>query len=159
YKLFLGRRTLRIFPIYYLTILILLLANDPVVREYALYSVSYTFNYVYVQIPPENSISHIWSLCVEEQFYLIWPFLVLGLRSRIQVVRYVLLLIILLCHFQVYFDIIPGLAPYNVVSLLPRANSLGVGALGAVLYKQGKLNGRVFRNKYAEVAAYLLLLV
>jgi peptidoglycan/LPS O-acetylase OafA/YrhL len=96
---------------------------------------------------------------VEEQFYLIWPFLVLGLKSRIQVLKYVLLLIIILCYLQIYFCIFPGLAPYNVVSLMPRANSLGVGALGAVLYKQGKLNGSIFRSIYAEFAGYLLLIV
>ena len=30
------------------------------------------------------NFSHFWSLCVEEQFYLVWPFVVYGLRDRVK---------------------------------------------------------------------------
>lgn len=75
---FYVRRSLRIFPIYYLVIAICAAINIPPVRELLGWLVTYTLN---IQCTlqgwyPDN-ISHFWSLAVEEQFYLVWPWLVL----------------------------------------------------------------------------------
>src|SRR6266568_1679125 len=79
YKKFIGRRTLRIFPIYYLTILILFLINLEVVRQYLFYFLTYTYNYAWIYYKiPLNPVRPFWSLCVEEQFYLFWPIIVLS---------------------------------------------------------------------------------
>ncbi len=83
YKKFIGRRTLRIFPIYYLTIFILFIIGNKYVHEYLIYCLTYTYNYIYFKVPV-NSISHFWSLGVEEQFYLFWPFLILSLRNNLK---------------------------------------------------------------------------
>jgi peptidoglycan/LPS O-acetylase OafA/YrhL len=78
YTKFLGRRTLRIFPIYYLTIGVLLLLSYDTYKHDALYLLTYTFNYAWVYLDIEsNSLSHFWSLAVEEQFYLFWAYVLL----------------------------------------------------------------------------------
>ena len=45
----------------------------------------YSYN-IYVLIHNDwagcDYLDHFWSLCVEEQFYLVWPFLVFNLRGR-----------------------------------------------------------------------------
>jgi peptidoglycan/LPS O-acetylase OafA/YrhL len=74
-KLFYARRSIRIFPaaFAYLGAMGLLSAFDAVRLTGAdvLHSLTYTVNYF-----PGRSweIGHLWSLSVEEQFYLLWPF-------------------------------------------------------------------------------------
>lgn len=86
------RRTLRIFPLYYLLLIICLLvlpeldSLKPQTEYYTnnqFYFWIYAQNWLFALNPPENSnfLFHLWSLGVEEQFYLIWPFLILWIKK------------------------------------------------------------------------------
>ena len=77
---FYVRRTLRIFPAYYAFVAICvgldLLRGDERVQPVILPALTYTVNYYNaLHGHPTNSMTHAWSLAVEEQFYLLWPFL------------------------------------------------------------------------------------
>lgn len=77
---FYGRRALRIFPLYYAVILVLFVASfwgkPSGVREGLPFAATYTYNFWYATKASGYSlfITHFWTLCVEEQFYLVWPF-------------------------------------------------------------------------------------
>ena len=158
YKKFIGRRALRIFPIYYLTIFLLFFIGDQYMREYFVYCLTYTYNYAWVYFNiPLNSITHFWSLCVEEQFYLIWPFIILGLRQNILALKILVIALISLCALQICLNIFPQVTPYNNAGLFPRAASLAIGALGAIFYKENKIPWRLLENKYLEYAAIVIL--
>ena len=77
------RRTLRIFPLYYFAIAAGLLLGLSPIREELWWLVTYSFNFriALTGVFPE-SISHFWTLAVEEQFYLVWPWFILLLPSR-----------------------------------------------------------------------------
>ena len=79
---FLIRRFLRIFPIYYLTIIALAVIdpNPPLI-----WCAAYLSNFYFAFDHNMHPLSHTWSLAVEEHFYLVWPFVVYLLsasRSR-----------------------------------------------------------------------------
>lgn len=118
-RAFYARRTLRIFPIYYLCLAILwgLCSHSEWVRSMLPYNaaVDKTAYLLYLQnwIPlwhgfviQPSLLGHFWSLAVEEQFYLIWPWIVwrtspkLVLRLCVVGVACALLLrVVLVGHF------------------------------------------------------------
>ena len=87
FKSFLGmfymRRVLRVFPLYYsyLTVIAigaLLLGLMAAVSPHLLPAYTYTYNYFHLgaDYPHSHFFSHLWSMAVEEQFYLIWPLVI-----------------------------------------------------------------------------------
>jgi peptidoglycan/LPS O-acetylase OafA/YrhL len=86
-KEFYIRRTLRIFPAYYVFI-ILSLGADAVLghvwsKGLIASAFSYTVNYYNAFLGhPTTTVAHAWSLAVEEQFYLVWPIIFLALTRK-----------------------------------------------------------------------------
>lgn len=82
-RTFYARRVLRIFPIYYGTILLLWLWGMPAVRENLVWLVTYTANLkIALTGEPIPPLGHFWTLAVEEQFYLVWPAVVFLVPRR-----------------------------------------------------------------------------
>lgn len=87
------RRTLRIFPIYYLSLLVLWLLNDPSVRGKAWWQIFYASNiYIATKETWFGITDHFWSLAVEEQFYIFFPILIFFIPRRFVVPFFVILL-------------------------------------------------------------------
>ena len=86
---FYARRVLRIFPLYYATLVVAFvvlplvgrvgpaLAHD---RAHQIWLWTYLGNWVAATDAASRTLPHLWSLAVEEQFYLLWP-LVIRRRS------------------------------------------------------------------------------
>jgi len=160
YKNFIGRRVLRIFPIYYLTILLLLLFKLDVVKDYLIFFLTYTFNYAMVYYSMDYTpVNHFWSLCVEEQFYIFWPIVVLLLRDNGRALVLLLILMIVASFSQITFGIFEAMNRYNTVSLLTRMGSLGFGGLAALLYQTNNIPERFFKSGFVEFGMLLILLV
>lgn len=137
---FYGRRALRIFPIYYSLIFFLYLMGNPNVIEHLTSLISYTFNYgLTLNNPQISEISHLWSLSVEEQFYIFWPLLILPLRKNQKALLIIIGVLVLLSFLQMAFNLF-HLEKFNYVGTFPRTYSLGIGALGSFIFKRGKMD-------------------
>lgn len=82
---FLFRRTIRIFPAYYVFLVIVMLIPGigTEVREHAGMYFAYLANYhIFIQQTWPLVTSHIWTLAVEEQFYLIWPLIIIFIPKK-----------------------------------------------------------------------------
>ncbi|NDK55678.1 acyltransferase family protein [Pontibacter fetidus] len=134
-KSFYARRFLRIFPLYYLVIGVAALLGSYNVLHYLGWHLGYLTNFaIFREGFWIGEASHLWSLAVEEQFYLFWPFVILFTPRRYltaTIVGFILLAPVfkLTCA---YFDI--GGARLGV---LPISSFHYLGA-GALLAKLGK---------------------
>jgi len=135
FRTFYTRRVLRIFPPYYLfLILSLVLLGSTFVRQSWWYFL-YLSNVRDALMPPFVSwLSPMWSLAVEEQFYLIWP-LVVALTPRRRLLWVCLVLILLapgiravVTHFSSNFRPVYSL-------LFTRMDLLAAGGALAILRK------------------------
>lgn len=82
-KTFYIRRVLRIFPIYYLTILVCLVLGVYPIYEIIGWLLTYTYNIRACLSDIDSTLfSHFWSLAVEEQFYLFCPLFVLIIPKK-----------------------------------------------------------------------------
>ncbi len=130
---FYARRTLRIFPAYYLTLALTAATLWPVVRETLPWHVAYASNFYLARLgewrPP---ISPLWTLSVEEQFYLLWAPVVL-LAPR----RWLLRLMVAVVAAAPLFRAATWLAGapdlWRVVLLPSCIDALGLGGLLACL--------------------------
>lgn len=152
-KNFYFRRALRLLPALFALMLfcvlfVLILQPDKVSNT--LKGVLYTMFYVanWAQSPPMEAgigpLSHAWSLSVEEQFYIVWPLILLGLL-RIKSKGVVLAILISLISVSVAINIwlwqsqVPFLRMYFGSDT--RSHELLIGCVAALLMSWG-----VFQN-------------
>jgi len=157
---FYARRFLRIFPLYYA---VLAVASVGLTLEPGiLVSLwTYTFNLVgaWKGALSGRLISHFWSLAVEEQFYLVWPWVIL-LAARRWLVPIVAATLVLgpLSRWILF----TGGAPFDAMRMVTTSclDLLGAGALFAILVERAGLaevlRGRLTRATGLAGAALFL---
>lgn len=156
FKTFMGRRLLRIFPVYYLTLLVLLAFNFENTRRDIFWLATYTWNYV-VASRGGGKLAYLWSLSVEEQFYLFWPIVVLTLRRNNSVLMVLTMAIVSFSYCQLVFRVVPELSPYNYHGLVNRMGSLGLGAVGAIAILKGWIPKILLVSRVVELLTWGIL--
>lgn len=127
------RRFLRIFPLYYFVVAVCLLIDLEPARDIALWLATYTLNFrIALQGYYDANFAHFWTLAVEEQFYLFWPWFVLfGPRRWLPTVTCALVAVGPVYRWISWASYSSGLTIYVMTPAY--ADTLGMGALLAVL--------------------------
>ena len=139
------RRILRIFPLYYLILIIciIILPLFPALRDNLKYYTDHQWwywllieNWLYIVHPPEkyNLLLHLWSIAVEEQFYIIWPFAILFIKNRKILLALVVTLLagIMLTRSLLWITNTEGLQYFNLY-IFTRIDGICLGCALALL--------------------------
>ena len=152
-RVFYTRRVLRIFPLYYLVVAVAVLVNLEPARKLVWSLVTYTLNFhMGWQGWFEAHFAHFWSLCVEEQFYIVWPWMILLVPKQrllplvvgISMVSFVLRILLVSSGYTMMTML--GAYVYPWMNL----DTLGGGALLALLWDepQTRDRARVILRRY-----------
>lgn len=139
------RRTLRIFPVYWLLLLALAAAGVAGVRENIGWEFTYLTNVLIAARRDwlATGEGHFWSLAVEEQFYLIWP-IVLLLLPRRALLPCILGVIVAAPLFRWYA--VRELSLFHAAVLTPSCmDALGLGALLALARRERRTGPGLYR--------------
>jgi peptidoglycan/LPS O-acetylase OafA/YrhL len=164
---FYRRRVRRIFPLYYLTLVavLVLLANLPLAPAELVLSQQHQWslwlflsNWYQCWGLEVFGMTHFWSLAVEEQFYLVWPFVVSATRKRA-----LLLVSVALCLIALFIRIYLSSKGFKHEVLYEltvcRIDALLCGGIVAILCADG--HGRAILSSWSSwllpIAAVLLL--
>ena len=166
-KKFYMRRVLRIWPLYYVYLFIVILING-------ISNIQWPILFYLLMVPNfKNSfvgiintvvgtnimvlmVGHYWSLGVEEQFYAFWPWVI---RKSKNLFKLLILFPILFILMKLILRII--YAPYNVLVLVnyTRFGCLSIGALGAYLYFNHSNKLELLNKKWVELIAWAFFIV
>jgi len=165
---FFAKRALRIFPLYYLALLIIfiILAIPGINHFNPVFDITHLQNSFYYFTFTQNLffsfngwgvtdlLNHFWSLAIEEQFYLFWPFIIFYLKTSKVLVVCTLLIIIALITRNNNVD-----SDFSYVFTLARVDALSIGSmLAIVIRKHNQLLNRMALPTFLITAISLLLI-
>ena len=164
FRNFYARRTLRIFPLYYATLILLLFivpatapliahlprGRDGLQAQISAFAVAahywplffcYLANVLVAWKGFDFWMTHFWSLAVEEHFYLVWPLVVYLLKRRTLIITSALLVMAALILRTVALPFVVPRAIYVLTFF--RMDGLALGALLALLWRMPEYNVKV----------------
>jgi peptidoglycan/LPS O-acetylase OafA/YrhL len=143
-KNFIVRRALRIFPIYYLCLFFIFIFKFPLEPDSMVYYLTYTVNFWVVKKNMFPIFGHTWSLSVEEQFYLIWPWIVLFIKNpRLKIIMFCFILFGPISEYIFHFIFPANTHINNLTSSC--FNSFALGGLYSY-YKYTELNPKLSKH-------------
>jgi len=131
-RVFYMRRALRILPVYFFVLVTMAALDVPGVRDSWIWLATFTSNLFFASLGSwPGFVNHLWTLAVEEQFYLIWP-LVIVLVPRRALVPVVLATVLLAPVWRIISIGMGHNAIATTVFTVSCFDSLGMGALLAI---------------------------
>src|SRR5438270_3005549 len=152
FRNFYARRFLRIFPLYYGTLIIFFLLapylfSKENIGVYQFYNQNQIWfwsdlqNWLFVKKGMTSTpyLSHFWSLAVEEQFYLFWPLFIYFMKDlkKMKIIIAVLIVLSLSARIYMWSQYPLDLVKYYC-NTLTRMDSILMGCFLSVLIKEGK---------------------
>ena len=158
-KKFYFRRILRIWPLYYLylvisVVVIICFGLGLNVQSFFLYFF-YAANVPFIIGTGLPFLSHYWSLGVEEQFYLFWPWVNKKLNS---VMAFSILAVLILLGTKILLHLITPHSLMESIIHVTRFHCMLIGAIAALLYKnRNPMFLYLVDNKITQSIAWFLL--
>lgn len=145
FRVFYFRRILRVFPLYYLVVIPIglfgILRHWPFLPQHLLYLVylqtlspicAESFRY----LPVKVTIAHLWSLAIEEQFYLVWPIVIWFLPTEEALLRVSYGIIATCSLLRIAWPLFHLSYTYAYYATFTRVDAIILGAVLAIHYKR-----------------------
>lgn len=181
-KNFYIRRILRIWPLYFLILAFVYLSISYILPEYykadiekfslfgLLLNLFFLTNLTDSLVLIPGIISTIWSIGVEEQFYIFWPWVIKAKKeNRVKLIAFIVVLLPLLKILFILIYKLTQINAFNTFYILltyTRFDSMAIGALFAFLafYKRielgkVKLKYETFIGRIIQIVTYILVIL
>lgn len=162
-KAFYIRRALRIWPLYYFYLLlvvitILVFIPDQMNAKVLPFYVVLCANIPFILDITLPMLAHYWSLGVEEQFYIFWPWIVRKVRNLDSfLLVFILVFFVLKVAAWVYLKKTSVIWPYTFIEVC-RFHCMAIGGLGAYwLFRKNSFFMRIVYNRFFEAGAWVML--
>jgi peptidoglycan/LPS O-acetylase OafA/YrhL len=170
---FYVRRILRIWPLYFFIILLgffvfprvnllsafpEIISNDGSFWQRAVICLLFLPNVAFAFFGNMAFCSHTWSIGVEEQFYLIWPWLIRAKKTSKTLITIGLILAIITLVIAYFWQTAPTFRPFFIEFIVHfRITAMAIGALGAYWVYKNQINFQsVF---FSPVVQWLVVIV
>lgn len=161
-KKFYARRVLRIWPIYYLFIIVCLLIflyldkTNEILVSGLWYYIFFAANIPFIFQNGILILVHYWSIGVEEQFYLFWPWIVRFSKNELLKIAIVIFLVLFITKLLLWFYLGAGSYSYRFI-MVTRFHCMMIGAIGAILFFQRRSPIiHFFSTKYVQLFSWAL---
>lgn len=156
---FYMRRILRIWPLYYIyligALVTLIVIGIPINGTSLLEYIFFASNIPFIYARPLPLLEHYWSLGVEEQFYLFWPWIVAKAKSLKTVL---IALVVFMLAGKFYFHIFHPGSIHDMSFTITRFHCMMFGAIGAILYREeNSVFLRLVDNKLMQLISWLVI--
>ncbi|HQW84441.1 MAG TPA: acyltransferase [Ferruginibacter sp.] len=156
---FYMRRILRIWPLYYLyltiSIVVILIFGLKLNIHSLFFYLFYAANVPFIINNVIPFIGHYWSLGVEEQFYLFWPWVIKKIKNLIPI-NIALIVILFGTKILLHF-LFPGSIIETAIQVT-RFHCMMIGGLGAIFYSNNnKLFLFISNNKITQVICWMVI--
>jgi peptidoglycan/LPS O-acetylase OafA/YrhL len=163
---FIYRRSLRIFPIYFILLFLGLIFNLSNFNELWPWLVSYAPN-MYIMIKGQwlGIWDHLWSLAVEEQYYLIFPYFILFFKKNKYVRLFIAMIIIGITSRIIFYvflphELIEKYWMFSYVNPISAIDCFGFGGLLAYYYHyENKYFLKLAEKEYLLTITFLAVIV
>jgi len=162
-RAFYVRRILRIWPLYYFYLLlviitILIFIPDQMDGKMLPFYVILCANIPFILHMTLPMLDHYWSLGVEEQFYLFWPWVVRKVKKLSSfLLAFIGVFFVLKLVAWVYLKKTGTLWPYTLIEV-SRFHCMAIGGLGAYwLFQKNSLFVKIIYNRFFEAFAWIML--
>ncbi|MDP4201289.1 MAG: acyltransferase [Bacteroidota bacterium] len=163
-KKFYLRRILRIWPLYYGYILIAIIAltilglQKDILNNNVVYYLLFAANIPFISSIGTWIIVHYWSLGVEEQFYIFWPWLIKISKQRIHLMTLLILVLWIVLKYGTWLLLTNHSLIYRFFAVTC-FQSMMFGALGAIAYyHKNKKILALTTNQYVQAIAWVYFL-
>ncbi len=176
-KEFYYRRILRIWPLYYLILILgffvlphfkeiqIPYLQDNFIEHYNANLILYLFilpNVAFALFMAVPHIGQLWSIGVEEQFYLFWPWLVLKAKNTVKALLYVIFILILIKFTMLVLGKFYGAEkwyePLKLIIAMSKFECMALGGIGAcILFQKNDKLLKLVYNKYVLASSILFI--
>lgn len=165
-KNFFMRRIIRIWPLYFLAVIVKIwlipslgTMSAAVIKSNLLYAFTFTINYQLIIQEAAKTYSILWSICIEEHIYLLLPFLLLLFNRKFKLLSYVLIVIGLISWLFAFKMQTDGHFSYAYFLTTSYFYYFGIGMLIACI-RNGNIVGKEYEKRlFTPVVQALVCIV